>query len=60
MNSRLDNFWYSTEHPLGPPRELDSYANRQERVEQLIREINARVIPTNRGLKSVGQLTRSR
>jgi hypothetical protein len=55
MNSRLDNFWYSIQHPLGPPRELDSYANRQESVEQLIREMNARVIPTDRGLESDGQ-----
>ncbi len=55
MNSRLDNFWYSIQHPLGPPRELDSYANRQESVEQLIREMNARVIPTDRGLESEGQ-----
>ena len=55
MNSRLENFWYSIQHPLGPPRELDSYANRQESVEQLIREMNARVIPTDRGLESEGQ-----
>jgi hypothetical protein len=55
MNSRLDTFWYSIQHPLGPPRELDSYANRQESVEQLIREMNARVIPTDRGLESEGQ-----
>jgi len=55
MNSRLDTFWYSIQHPLGPPRELDSYANRQESVEQLIREMNARVIPTDRGLESERQ-----
>ena len=55
MNNRLDTFWYSIQHPLGPPRELDSYANRQESVEQLIREMNARVIPTDRGLESEGQ-----
>jgi hypothetical protein len=55
MNSRLDNFWYSIQHPLGPPREVDSYANRQESVEQLIREMNARVIPTDRGLESERQ-----
>ena len=49
MNSRLDNFWYSIQHPLGPSRELGSYANHQESVEQLIREMNAIVLPINRG-----------
>ena len=43
MNSRLGNLWYVIQHPLGPPRELDSYAHHQESVEQLIREMNARV-----------------
>jgi len=46
MNSRLDNLWYAIQHPLGPSRELGSYANHQESVEQLIREMNARAIPT--------------
>jgi hypothetical protein len=49
MNSRLNNFWYAIEHPLGPSRELGSYANHQESVEQLIREMNERVLPTKRG-----------
>jgi hypothetical protein len=49
MNSRLNNFWYAIEHPLGPARELGSYANHQESVEQLIREMNERVLPTKRG-----------
>jgi hypothetical protein len=30
------------QHPLGPSRELGSYANHQESVEKLIREMNAR------------------
>jgi hypothetical protein len=46
MNSRIDNFWYSLMHPLGPSRELGTYANHQESAEQLIREMNARVLPT--------------
>jgi len=49
MNSRLSDFWYAIEHPLGPSRELGSYANHQESVEQLIREMNERVLPTKRG-----------
>jgi hypothetical protein len=52
MNSRLDNFWYSIQHPLGPSRELGSYANHQDSVEQLIREMNARVLPIKSGLES--------
>jgi hypothetical protein len=43
MNSRFERFWYAIEHPLGPSRELGSYASHQESVEKLIREINARV-----------------
>ena len=43
MNSRLGNLWYVIQHPLGPSRELDSYAHHQESVEQLIREMNARL-----------------
>lgn len=50
MSSRIDNFWYSIQHPLGPSRELGSYANHQESVEQLIREMNARVVPIESGL----------
>jgi hypothetical protein len=50
MNSRLDNFWYSIQHPLGPSRELGSYVNHQESVEQLIREMNARALPIKSGL----------
>ena len=50
MNSRLENLWYAIQHPLGPSRELGSYANHQESVEQLIREMNARAIPTERGM----------
>lgn len=59
MNSRLDNLWYSIQHPLGPSRELGSYANHQESVEQLIREMNARVVPIEPGLETppAGQLT---
>jgi hypothetical protein len=45
MNSRLDNLWYAIQHPLGPSRELGSYANHQESVEKLIREMKARVHP---------------
>jgi len=52
MNSRIDNFWYSLQHPLGPPRELGSYANHQDSVEQLIREMNARVLPIEPGLET--------
>jgi hypothetical protein len=51
MNSRLESIWYAIEHPLGPSRELGSYANHQESVEQLIREMNARVTPTECGLE---------
>jgi hypothetical protein len=43
MNSRLESIWYAIEHPLGPSRELGSYANHQESVEKLIREMEARV-----------------
>jgi hypothetical protein len=43
MTSRFERFWYAIEHPLGPSRELGSYANHQESVEKLIREMNARV-----------------
>jgi hypothetical protein len=50
MISRINNFWYLIQHPLGPSRELGSYANHQESVEQLIREMNARVVPIESGL----------
>ena len=43
MNSRFGNLWYAIQHPLGPSRELGSYANHQDSAEQLIREMNARV-----------------
>jgi hypothetical protein len=43
MNSLIENIWYAIEHPLGPSRELGSYANHQESVERLIREMDARV-----------------
>jgi hypothetical protein len=43
MNSRFESIWYAIEHPLGPSRELGSYANHQESVEKLIREMDARV-----------------
>jgi hypothetical protein len=52
MNNRLDNILYAIQHPLGPSRELGSYANHQESVEQLIREMNARVLPIKSGLES--------
>ena len=52
MNSRIDNFWYSLQHPLGPSRELGSYANHQESVEQLIRDMNARALPIEPGLET--------
>jgi hypothetical protein len=42
MNSRLESLWYAMQHPLGPSRELGSYANHQESVEKLIRVMNAR------------------
>jgi hypothetical protein len=42
MNSRFERFWYAIRHPLGPSRELGSYAHHQESVEKLIREIDAR------------------
>jgi hypothetical protein len=45
MNSRLDSLWYAIQHPLGPSRELASYANHQKSVEKLIREMKARVHP---------------
>ena len=45
MNSRLDSILYAIEHPLGPSRELGSYANNQKSVEKLIREMKARVHP---------------
>jgi hypothetical protein len=45
MTSRLNNLWYAIQHPLGPSRELGSYANHQESVEKLIREMKARVHP---------------
>jgi hypothetical protein len=51
MDSRLESIWYAIEHPLGPSRELGSYANHQESVEQLIREMNARVLPIRSGLE---------
>jgi len=51
MNSRIDNLLYAIQHPLGPSRELGSYANHQESVEQLIREMKARAIPTERGME---------
>jgi hypothetical protein len=62
MNSNFDNFWYSIQHPLGPSRELGSYANHQESVEQLIREMNARVVPikSGAGTSPAGQPIRSR
>ncbi|GAC1407799.1 MAG: hypothetical protein NVSMB60_28620 [Mycobacterium sp.] len=41
----FDDLWYAMEHPLGPSRELGLFANHQESVEQLIREMNARVLP---------------
>jgi hypothetical protein len=43
MNSRFESIWYAIEHPLGPSRELGSYANHQQSVEKLIREMDARV-----------------
>jgi hypothetical protein len=49
MNSHFDSLWYAIQHPLGPSRELGSYANHQESVEQLIREMNARVLPIKSG-----------
>lgn len=52
MNSRIDSIWYSLQHPLGPSRELGSYANHQESAEQLIREMNARVVPIEPGLET--------
>lgn len=42
MNSRLDRILYAIEHPLGPSRELGSYANHQKSVENLIRDMEAR------------------
>ncbi|MDT5174013.1 MAG: hypothetical protein QOG37_1264 [Mycobacterium sp.] len=45
MNSRFDSLWYAIQHPLGPSRELGSYANHQKSVEKLIREMKARVHP---------------
>src|SRR5579875_268523 len=42
MNSRLESLWYAIQHPLGPSRELGSYANHQTSVEKLTREMNAR------------------
>jgi hypothetical protein len=45
MNSRIDNFWYPLLHPLGPSRELGPYANHQESAEQLIRDMNERILP---------------
>lgn len=45
MNRRLNNFLYAIEHPLGPSRELGSYANHQKSVEKLIRKIETRVHP---------------
>jgi hypothetical protein len=45
MNSRLEGFWYALQHPLGPSRELGTYANHQESVDKLIKEMNARVHP---------------
>ena len=48
MNSRLDSLWYAIQHPLGPSRELGSYANHQESV---------RTHPRDEG-KSPSRLTR--
>ncbi|MCT7661088.1 hypothetical protein [Mycobacterium deserti] len=45
MNSRLDSLWYAIQHPLGPSRELGSYANHQDSVEELIRDMKTRVQP---------------
>ena len=45
MNSRLDNLWYAIQHPLGPSRELGSYANHQKSVEKLLREMKERDHP---------------
>jgi hypothetical protein len=45
MNRRLSDILYAIEHPLGPSRELDSYANNQKSVEKLIRKIETRVHP---------------
>ena len=45
MNNRLEGLWYAIQHPLGPSRELGTYANHQESVEKLISEMNARVRP---------------
>jgi len=42
MNSRFESFWYAIQHPLGPSRELGSYANHQESVDKLIRVMDAR------------------
>jgi hypothetical protein len=49
MNSRLDSFWYAIQHPLGPSRELGSYANHQKSVEKLIREMTARATVDDEG-----------
>jgi hypothetical protein len=43
MNSRLNRILYAIEHPLGPSRELGSYANHQKSVEKLIRDMEGRV-----------------
>jgi hypothetical protein len=51
MNSNFDSLRYAIQHPLGPSRELGSYANHQESVEQLIREMNARVPAIKSGLE---------
>jgi hypothetical protein len=42
MNVRLESLWYAIQHPLGPSRALGLYANHQQSVEKLIREMNAR------------------
>jgi hypothetical protein len=57
MKSNFDSLWCAIQHPLGPSRELGSYANHQESVEQLIREMNARVLPIKRGLGTLAYRT---
>ena len=43
QHSRLSNLWYVIQHPLGPSRGVDSFANHQESVEKRLGEMNARV-----------------
>jgi len=45
MKNRLESILYAIEHPLGPSRELGSYANHQKSVENLVRAIETRVHP---------------